>query len=275
MGQMFGYVCSDDSLSGALMEEVGEVLRAVAPRARAGLGLGWVQGGRTLVRKHPGKRATGADLPALIGDLRSRAVVGHVRESAEGRVPTGALQPFRAGKWVWCQEGFGEASAEEYAALREWVPEHLRQRLGGRALAEVMFLASLGEVAPAWNRAGERERWEAAARAMCRVLWGARELLGGGDRGGAALVARGRGMVAVALGSPLWVRQVEGLAAVGGRRAEEVVERVGRERFRAVLVVSGPDPGVGWSCLGPGEVLRVEEGLELIRTPFEAMLPEH
>jgi len=265
MAQMFAYVCSDDSLSGELLEgRHGEALRGVEAEERAGLGLAWAQGGRTLVRKQPGKRASGLDVAALVGDVRSRAVVGHVRALSEGRVPTGVLQPFRAGSWLWAQEGFGLVSEEVYGALREGVPEHLRQRLGGRALAEVMFLRAYAEMDHAWKRSAKQERWRGTAAAMAQALETSSRVLRGAEPSdelwrGAAVAARDRGLIALALGEALNVCVIEGLEPPTDQRLRERVEQVARERFRAVLLTSGPSPGAEWERLMPGQALWVEE----------------
>ncbi|TXD36495.1 hypothetical protein FRC98_11690 [Lujinxingia vulgaris] len=289
MGQLFAYVCSDDSLSGELMAGCETVLGQIAPEERAGLGLAWAQGGRTLVRKQPGKRAAGVEMGALLSDVPSRAVVAHVRARVEGRLPASSLQPFRAGPWVWVQEGFGPDEEGAYAALRERVPEHLRQRLGGRALAEVMFLSAYAEMERAWKRSSERERWREAARAMALALTGARRVLraredGEGEEGkrargqGAAVAVRDRGLIALALEEPLYIKVVEGLEAPEDRRARERVERVARERFRAVLVTSAQAPelasgvGAGWEEVEPGQALWVDESWEVGRAPMSALL---
>lgn len=281
MGQLFAYVCSDDSLSGELMAGCEEVLGQVAPTERAGLGLAWAQGGRTLVRKQPGKRAAGVALGALLADVPSRAVVAHVRAQQEGRLAASALQPFRAGAWVWAQEGFGPDDEGAYAALREQVPEHLRQRLGGRALAEVMFLSAYASMERVWKRATERERWREAAGAMACALARAQSVLDGvlgheaEGRGGAAVAARDRGVIALAVDQPLYVRVVRGLDVNDEHRSQERVERVARERFRAVLVSSAPTPGVGpgWEPLARGQALWVDESWEVFRTSLNALLP--
>ncbi|RDV37935.1 hypothetical protein DV096_12575 [Bradymonadaceae bacterium TMQ3] len=281
MGQLFAYVCSDDSLSGELMAGCEEVLGQVAPSERAGLGLAWAQGGRTLVRKQPGARAAGVALEALLSDVPSRAVVAHVRARDEGRLAASALQPFRAGAWVWTQEGFGPDDEGAYAAMREQVPEHLRQRLGGRALAEVMFLSAYAAMERVWKRASERERWRQAARAMADALERARGVVEGAlprgaeGGGGAAVAARDRGLIALAIDQPLYVRVVRGLEVGEERRTQEHVERVARERFRAVLVTSAPTSGAGpgWEPLGRGQALWVDESWEVFRTSLQALLP--
>ena len=139
MSQVFGYICSDDSLTSQVMAQAGAPLRAIAPEDRAGLGIGWLQDGRSLLRKHPKKRAAAVDIPSLLADVPSRTVVGHVRHRDLGRVGTKQLQPFRLRNWVYAQHGGREGFSEHYQDLRDSVPDHIRRNIEGATMAELVF----------------------------------------------------------------------------------------------------------------------------------------
>ncbi|MFU8806333.1 MAG: class II glutamine amidotransferase, partial [Bradymonadaceae bacterium] len=108
MSQLFGYLSSNDMLTQAVMAQVGHELQAVPLQDRSGLGLGWIQDGRSLLRKHPPKRAATADVASLVTDLPARAIVGHVRHASLGAVTSNELQPFRFRTWLYAQGGLNE-----------------------------------------------------------------------------------------------------------------------------------------------------------------------
>lgn len=154
MSQAFGYLTNDDTLTSLVMARIGDQFQAIAPEDRSGLGLGWMQNGQSLLRKHPHQRAAAVDIAPLIGDLPSRTIVGHISQAPATSLTAEDMQPFRYRDWLYTQSGLapsdqpqsdlpqsdlrGEAEALA-GSLRKEIPDHIRRNIQGKSLAEVVF----------------------------------------------------------------------------------------------------------------------------------------
>lgn len=247
MSQVFGYICSDDSLTSEVMKQYGQPLRAVTPDERVGLGIGLLQDGRSLLRKHPKRKAASVDLPALLGDISSRSMVGHVRHEDAGTVGTKDLQPFRFRDWVYAQHGNEEKLKGAYDGLRASVPDHVRRNIEGNSMAELLFHSFYTRVEselPTTPRANWPQMYaQQLARTMVQVQ---QELNGSAGEDIAPLQAvavTDRCIVAARIGEPMHYRLIEGIE----EPTEEPLfaghnpKSIKHDRFRALMVANEID----------------------------------
>lgn len=244
MSQIFGYICSDDSLTSEVMKQYGEPLRAIEPDRRVGLGIGLLQEGRSLLRKHPRRKAASVDIPALLGDIASRSLIGYVRHQDSGSVGTKQLQPFRFRNWVYAQHGKDEELDQAYGALEESVPDHVRQNIESDSMAELLFHVFYTKVESDLSTTPRAEWPGMYAEKLAETVITLREALRNGDRDGLSelqtMAITDRCVVALNVGSTLHYRLVEGIEEsteeplFAGHNPKSVMH----DRFRALLVAN-------------------------------------
>ncbi len=150
MSRLLGYMCSDDTLTYCVMDEIVEDLGESTGGDHLARGFGWLQEGRSLLRKQPPQGATGVEFTHLVSDIPSREIVGYECEPERPSVDTLDLQPFCFRTWVYAQDGDLSAIAEgeQYDAMLRELPDHIRRNIQGESLEEIcfhVFLAALQE----------------------------------------------------------------------------------------------------------------------------------
>ncbi len=268
MSQVFGYICSDDSLTAAVMRQIGAPLRAVPPEDRVGLGIGWLQEGRSLLRKHPKRKAASVDVPSLLADVPSRSLVGHVRHRELGRVGTKQLQPFRYRNWVYAQKGMDGAFEDIQAALTEGIPDHVRRNIGGTSLPETVFHIFCTKMEQRLSNTGTGKHGQMYAQTLGETMGELEKLAKEGDEPELgsllAVAATDRCMVACRVGEPLFYRVVEGIEEASEEPlfAGHKPRTITHDRFRAVLVASAVDDDQ-WEELPDRHVMWVDDDWEV------------
>lgn len=263
MSQVFGYLCSDDSLTAEVMRQYGQPLSRLAPEERMGLGIGWLQDGRSLLRKHPERQAAAVEIPLLLADIPTRAMVGHIRHRDMGRAGALQLQPFRFRDWVWAQRGTKEAPEEVYQALMATVPDHVQRNIKGTSLAELLFHIFYTKVESELSRTAQNEWPTLFATKMAETMRRLERLSKeNGDEERSSLLAvavTDRYMVASRLGAPLHYRVVEGIEEPGEEPlfAGHRPRTIKHDRFRAVLVANHVDEP-GWEEIPERHVMWVD-----------------
>lgn len=144
MSHIFGYICSDRSVTHQLFKDLQPHLELHDPASSSGVGMGWMQEDRSLLRNHPKPSAGLADLLSLASDLPSRTIVGHVRGPNVGAVSAADLAPFRFRRWLWVSADASVVSGEPLP-----LPDHIRQNLHGHSTSEWLFHAVLAELSEA------------------------------------------------------------------------------------------------------------------------------
>ena len=244
MSQVFGYICSNDSLTSEVMNQVGEPLRAIEPEDRVGLGIGWLQEGRSLLRKHPKRKAASVDVPSLVADLPTRSLVGHVRHKELGRVGTKQLQPFRFRNWVYAQRGANEGFEAVYETLRASVPDHVGRNIGGTTLAELVFHVFYTKVESQLSTTPKAQWPHLYAQKMSETMAQLEKLSHdcGNDGIGSlqTLAVTDRCIVASCIEEPLHYRLIEGIEKQKEAPlfAGHKPKKIKHERFRALLVAN-------------------------------------
>ena len=244
MSQVFGYICSDDSLTSVVMNQVGSPLRAIKAQDRVGLGIGWLQEGRSLLRKHPKRKAASVDVPSLVADLPARSLVGHVRHKEQGRVGTKQLQPFRFRNWVYTQRGATEGFEAVYETLRAAVPDHVGRNIEGTTLAELVFHVFYTKVESQLSTTPKAKWPHLYAQKMSETMVQLEKLSHdcGNDGMGSlqALAVTDRCIVASCIEEPLHYRLVEGIdePKEAPLFAGHKPKKIKHDRFRALLVAN-------------------------------------
>lgn len=268
MSQVFGYICSDDSLTPEVMKQYGQPLRAVEPDERVGLGIGLLQDGRSLLRKHPKRKAASMDIPSLLGDISSRSIVGHVRHEEAGSLGTRDLQPFRFRNWVYAQQGIEQPLEQAREALREQVPDHVERNIEGNSIAELLFHTFYTRVESDLSTTPRSEWPGMYAGKLAETVVQFQELVNGETGGDVvplqAVAVTDRCIVAARAGEPMHYRLIEGIE----EPAEEPLfaghnpKSIMHDRFRALLVANGVDHEE-WTEIPNHHVLWVADGWQI------------
>lgn len=268
MSQVFGYICSDDSLTAEVMSQVGQPLRAIAPEERIGLGIGWLQEGRSLLRKHPKRKAASVDIPSLLADVPTRSLVGHVRHRDQGRAGTKQLQPFRFRNWVYAQAGVEGSSQELHETLKTSIPDHVRRNIAGSTLAELLFHTFYTKVESRLSKTSTAEWSRLYARKLGQtaIQLESLEREQGRDEEISLLsvAATDRCLVACRMGQPLSYLLVEGIeeASEAPLFAGHKPRTINHDRFRALMVANKVD-AEGWQEIPDRHVLWVDDDWEV------------
>lgn len=226
-------------------------------------GLGYVQSAEVLLSRHPRPSREGLDFFAVLGDLKSDYVIGYAADD-DGWNGGANTQPYRFRRWLFAHQGALDLPPAAAAAALEQVPDFLRRNIKGKASAELVFhvflslLHEAGQIDdhnldPADTRRALRDTAE-------RIAEHARAA-GGGDGVGNLVVSNSRSMVAVRLGSPLYLRRL---------KHQEDPKRPDTE-FKAVLVVDGNElPGEGFEELPEGSALLISRDVTTDITELRA-----
>ena len=146
MSRLLGYMCSDDTLTHSLIDEVSDDLDHPNPDQRIGHGVGWVQEGRSLLRKQPPQGASGGQLSNVIADIPSREIVGYECDADSEAIDTLDLQPFCFRTWVYAQDGDLENLEGREEEMLAALPDHIRRNIQGESVEEVCFHTFLDEL---------------------------------------------------------------------------------------------------------------------------------
>lgn len=272
MSQVFGYLCSDDSLTAEVMKQEGAPLQAILPEDRVGMGIGWLQEGRSLLRKHPKRKAAEVDIRALVGDVPTRALVGHVRHKDLGKAGTNRLQPYRFRNWVYAQCGGGEGLEEASDALRASVPDHVRRNIQGASMAELVFHIFYTKVESSLSITPKND-WprlyaEKLGETMSELEALSRQV---GEKMGTlvAVAVSDRCMAASRIGEPLHYRLIEGIEEPKEKPlfAGHRPKRITHDKFRALLVANRIDEE-NWVEIPDRHVLWVDSDWEIEFEPI-------
>lgn len=281
MSQVFGYLCSNDGLTSAVIERIGDDVEAMAPAARSGMGLGWIQDGQSLLRKHPQLRAADTRLTQLMTDIPGRAIVGHVRPAALGTAKVEDLQPFRFRHWVWAQSGVTEHLGPATESVQAELPDHILRNIQGTTVAELIFhqfMNRLQQTGAMGMASGPRDPVlyaQALSRTMLEIE--VRQALYGINAAKWAVVAATeRVLMAARMGAePLYYKFFEGIEEkpqaplFAGHRPRPVVH----ERFRALFVANMLASTEGWTPVPERSLLWVDKSWQVTVVPLEEPTP--
>lgn len=277
MARVVGYICSDDRLTGSVVDTLGEEFGGprTEPDAETARGFGWVQEGRSLLRKQPPQGRIHGTLGALMSDIRARELVGFEREYDRGVVDTLDLQPFCYRTWAYTQSEQVQALEEQRGAARETIPDHIRRNIKGDTTEELCFHLFLNRLGRAGGFGLSMSNPSRCAEALARAIHDVESFSEGAQPPGEVVTVSERLLMGATTSGPLWMRRFEGIEEqkeeplFAGHRPQ--VEK--HPRFKAVLVTNDVhDPSEQWEQLPERSIFWVGGDWELHTEPLESFL---
>ena len=140
MARLFALIGNRSDLAGRVLASEAAVLRVrAAPGANLGWGYGFYQGGEVLISRRPIDDRSDLDVAKLVADVRTDALLGHVRAPTVGALRTENTHPFRYRQWLFAQTGTVTSFDGVRERLLGTVPEFLRSGIRGETDAEIVF----------------------------------------------------------------------------------------------------------------------------------------
>jgi len=273
MSRLLGYMCSDDTLTYSVMEEVAGDLRTPEDQAPLGHGFGWLQDGRSLLRKQPPQGATGVELRNVMSDIPAREIVGYECTPDSDAVDTLDLQPFCFRTWVYAQDGDLDVldGGEQGEAMLRELPDHIRRNIQGESLEEICFHIFLAALQDQGGFGLSQSSPRRCASAMVQTVDEIEGRLDGDKNSDQVfdtdiVAVSERLLMAVSGDDGVYYREFEGIEEqkeeplFAGHRPQ--VEK--HPHFKAVLVTNGLTDGADqWEELPPRSVMWVDSDWEV------------
>jgi len=200
MARLFGLIGNRPDLGSRILAAEAEALRARGRGAPLGWGIGFYQGGEVLMRRRPIDDRAEIDLAKLAQDVRSDALIGHVRSATIGALRTENTHPFRYRQWLFAQTGTVAQFDQVRERLVASVPEFLRGDIRGETDAEVLFhvfLSFLHDAGRLDDQAVDAQAVKEALRSSLAVADGMTAEVGGTPAELNLLLTNGDYLVAV------------------------------------------------------------------------------
>jgi len=213
MARLFGLIGNRADLAGRVLAFESEILKVKNGTEPLGWGVGFYQGGEVLMRRRPLDDRAEIDMAKAAGDLRTDALLGHVRNATVGVLRTENTHPFRYRQWLFALTG----TISSYDAVRDrllaTVPEFLRGGIRGDTDAEVafhVFLSFLHDQGRLNDDNVDPDTALEAIRQTIAVLDGTGAEVGGEPSRVNLMVTNGQYIVALHLASNMAVRVFAG-----------------------------------------------------------------
>jgi glutamine amidotransferase len=141
MARLFGLIGNRSDLAGRVLAHESEILKVKNGDAGVarGWGLGFYQGGEVLMRRRPLDDRPEIDIAKAAEDIRTDALLGHIRTATVGALRTENTHPFRYRQWLFALTGTISSYDLVRDRLLQTVPEFLRAGIRGDTDAEVAF----------------------------------------------------------------------------------------------------------------------------------------
>lgn len=280
MSRLLGYMCSDDTLTYAVMDEVADDLNGLTTGEHIARGFGWLKEGRSLLRKQPPQGSTGVDFTNLVSDIPAREIVGYECEPERPSVDTLDLQPFCFRTWVYAQDGelSSLAGHEQQDAMLEELPDHIRRNIDGESLEEICFHVFLAALQDRGGFGLSASNPTECVSALVDTVEEIESRLDG-DKSSDDIfdtdmvTVSERLLIAVAGDESVYYRKFEGIEEeqeepLFAGHHPQVEEH---PHFRAVLVTNELDDGAdGWEELPPRHVMWVGSDWDINIEPLES-----
>lgn len=233
-----------------------------------GWGLGFYQNGEVLLQKKPQWGTREVDYFDVAKELKTDAIVGHVRHATTGPSSHENTHPFRFRNWLFAHNGSISQFDAVRARMLEAIPEHLQRNIRGDTDSEHMFhlfltvLQERGKIDDP-NLDVKIVR-EAVRTTISRVRHWV-EQAGGGDSTLNVVATNGRVVVATRLGLPVHVARQIGLRdCLICRNPSAPEKRVTHDLLRFVAVASEMSRvASGWDEVPENHVAAVNRALEV------------
>jgi predicted glutamine amidotransferase len=253
MTRLFGCTCNEPHRVAQALEPVRSSLVARGPIAR--WGLGYVQAGEVLLRRHP-RPTENVDFFKSVAELQSDYVIG-CASADDGLGGNANTQPFRFRQWLFASEGSIDAFQDEVQPrLLEHIPDYLARNIAGKTSSEHVFhlmLSLLHDAGCLDDPNAALDDVRRALRDTLALVYSVMTEAGANRSPGNIFVTNSRAMFAVRLDQPIVVR---GFKHPDRRRSDD-------RHFRAVLAMSAAAaPSEGFEEIPPNSVLTISRELK-------------
>ncbi|MDB4968601.1 MAG: glutamine amidotransferase, class-II [Myxococcales bacterium] len=141
MSRLFAYMGNDQDRVKCALHPAHKLLVAdgAAQSSFDAWGLGFYQGGEVLLQRRPKPPTEPVDFYALVKDLRTDAIIGHVRQGTVGQPKNENTHPFRFRSWLFAHHGTVPSFDAVRDELLSAVPDFLRRNIRGQTDSEHLF----------------------------------------------------------------------------------------------------------------------------------------
>ena len=254
---MFGLIGNRSDLAGRLLRASAAVLRATTePGNPVGWGVGFFQSGEVLLQRRPSDSRPVVDVTEGLSDIRTDALIAHVRWPAIGSLRTENTQPFRYRAWLFAQTGTVNGFERLGERLLASQPDFLRRNVRGETDAELCFYLFLSFL----HDAGHLHAQRVDPRHVRDALVSSAALIdrlsaeeGHAPNVGDVMVCNGEHLLAVHRSGDMAYQEVAGRQAVeellGADSRDAPIANVDQTRYTIVASGLGSSPS-GWTSVG-------------------------
>jgi glutamine amidotransferase len=229
MARLFAFLANRPDLGAKVLEAEASLINPTPSSAGpTGWGVGFYQGGEILLRRRPVDDRPTLPLASSLADLRTTALLGHVRLATVGALSTENTHPFRYRQWIFAHTGNLPAFASLRERLLESIPQFLRRNVRGDTDSELLFHLFLSFL----HDAGGLDRTVIAPADAHKALRSTIVLLDrlSAEEGGAPLVGNialtdGEAIVALHAGAPMVYRVFQGRHDLGNILGDDWLRR--------------------------------------------------
>lgn len=262
MARLFGLIGNRPDLAARVLAAEADVLKVRANGAGPlGWGIGFYQGGEVLMHRRPVDDRPEIDVAKAAADVRTDALLGHVRAATVGALRTENTHPFRYRQWLFAMTGTLSSWAAVRDRVLQTVPEFLRAGIRGDTDAELAFhvlLSFLHDRGRLDREAADPAEVAQAIRHTIAVLDGTVAEVGGPPSCINFMVTNGQCLLALHLAERMAYRIFSGKQDAdaileGDPQLRQRTPELARMRFE--LVASDfADPGAPTSMRAPAEL---------------------
>jgi glutamine amidotransferase len=213
-----------------------------------GWGVGFYQGGEVLLQRRPKPPAGAIDFMDLLRDLRTDALIGHMRSGTVGAPKNENTHPFRFRSWLFAHHGTIAGFADSPSVRERFIgtiPDFLRRNIRGQTDSEHLFHLFLAGLHAAGKIDDPTLAPRAAAKVLAETIAAAEEIARGhGDSALDVAATNGRILLATRRGRPLFYYRVDGVRDCPVCREAPAAElargahSADHEHLRAVVLVA-------------------------------------
>ena len=244
MSRLFAYMGNDQDRVKCALYSARALLVAdgAAQQTYDGWGLGFYQGGEVLLQRRPKPPADPVDFYALARELRTDAIIGHVRAGTVGKPKNENTHPFRFRSWLFAHHGTVPNFDHVREELLQPVPDFLRRNIRGQTDSEHLFHLLLAFLHTS-GKLDDMNISTALARDAIASTLALVEKAAGKEATQAMECAlaltNGRLLVATRHGAPVYLQQINGIVDCPlCREPPPRDKRVDHDHLRSVLLLA-------------------------------------
>ncbi|HEY2748617.1 MAG TPA: class II glutamine amidotransferase [Polyangia bacterium] len=275
MSRLFAYMGNDqDRVKCALYPARASLIAdGAATETFDAWGLGFYQGGEVLLQRRPKPPTEPVDFYALVKDLRTDVIIGHVRQGTVGKPKNENTHPFRFRGWLFAHHGTVPGFDDVRDELLRAIPDFLRRNIRGQTDSEHLFHVMLAFL----HDAGKLDDMNVSTAQVRDAVRGALSLVEKAAGKPAAdgmecalALTNGRILVATRHGAPVYLQERSSLhdCAVCREPAPRD-KRVDHEHLRSVLVIADvepPPPDAKFTEVADRTILSISHDLKVEKT---------